>query len=122
MKTLRKQDNENRLQRSVRLWLNSKGKDYPNGWKGAYEDLSKGGCSSGIVDYLIYYTDTLRFYKKHKIEINELLVESCIRPTQLSGWDFGDPLALERNNQNLLAWFGFERTAYELIGFLPNDD
>jgi hypothetical protein len=117
MKTLRKQDNETRLQRAVRLWLNSKGKDYNNGWKGAYDDLMQGGCASGVVSELVYYTDTLRFYNKHKAEINNLLAEHQMHASSLNGWDACDPLALEPTNQNLLAWFWFEETAYQLAEF-----
>ena len=75
------------------------------------------GCSSGIVANLVYYHDTLEFYEDLKNEINDLLVETldacgCNSPAELfsKNWDDTDPLALECNNKNLLAWFGFEET------------
>ena len=83
-----------------------------------FEDLMNNGCVSGMIGELIYYKDTLSFYNRHKDEINEMLSEllgacgfSC--PSELFGekWDENDPLVLETNNQNLLAWFAFEETA-----------
>lgn len=37
-------------------------------------------------------------------------------PEEIFGdkWDKEDPLALSTMNQNLLAWFAFEETAFEL--------
>ena len=72
---------------------------------------------SGIVSELIYYSDTIRFYKRYRDEINELL-KGLMDSTGLysmkelfgKNWDDEDPLILETHNQNLLAWFGFEET------------
>ena len=79
------------------------------------------GCSSGVVGHLIYYSDTLAFYKEHQKEIGALLTESCddsgLSPHELlKDWDKSDPLALEASNQNLLAWFAFEETGFRLAG------
>lgn len=81
------------------------------------EDLLTYGCQSGMVSNLIYYRDTLKFYKTHQEEINDLLKETMFNtgynnPKELFGdnWDEEDPLALDTLNQNLLAWFGFEET------------
>ena len=75
------------------------------------------GCQSGIVGELIYYADTVRFYKQYRQEINELLYRimeemGSYAPADLFGdkWDKEDPLAQDTYNQNLLAWFGFEET------------
>lgn len=74
------------------------------------------GCESGIVGELIYYNDTLKFYKKFQHEIMDLLsnlLRGCDCTTaELFGnkWDIYDPLASGDYNQNLLAWFGFEET------------
>lgn len=89
-------------------------------------DLMQGGCQSGLIGELVYYDDTLKFYNEFKDEINELLMDavdnSGLLPQDLfgDGWDKSDPLALDTNNQNLLAWFGFEETAFNLareLGF-----
>ena len=90
--------------------------DY-NDKKNIFTDVLYHGCQSGIVSELIYYTDTMRFYKQYRNEINELLYDTMnstglYSPSDLFGekWDKEDPLAQNDFNQNLLAWFGFEET------------
>ena len=85
--------------------------------KSIFTDVLYHGCQSGIVGELIYYTDTVRFYKQYKEEINNLLYDAMdgtglYAPSELFGdkWDKEDPLAQYDYNQNLLAWFGFEET------------
>ena len=84
---------------------------------GIFTDVLHYGCQSGIVGELIYYSDTVRFYKQYRQEINELLYRlmeemGSYAPSDLFGdkWDKEDPLAQDTYNQNLLAWFGFEET------------
>ena len=90
--------------------------DY-NDKKNIFTDVLYHGCQSGIVGELIYYTDTVRFYKQYRNEINALLYDTMnstglYSPSDLFGekWDKEDPLAQNDFNQNLLAWFGFEET------------
>ena len=76
-------------------------------------DVIKYGCVSGVCRDLVFYEQTKRFYEAHKYEINELIYKSdYTNLADLFGddWDNHDPLALEEDNQNLLAWFGFEET------------
>ena len=76
-------------------------------------DVMKYGCVSGIVEELTYCSQTKNFYETYKYEINELLFKSgWYNLADLFGkeWDKTDLLALESNNKNLLAWFGFEET------------
>ena len=112
-KRINKQENETRIERVARVWLNNRGRDYDNGWIGAYKDLEHGGCSSGIVGNLIYYNDTKRFYRRHRADINALLTETGLSFEELfdDKWDKEDPLAQDASNQNILAWFGFEMAA-----------
>lgn len=84
------------------------------------EDLQSYGCISGMIGDLIYYEDTKKFYNDYKQEINDM-VANQMRNTGLSmeelfgdKYDKYDPLILDASNQNLLAWFGFEETAYSL--------
>lgn len=86
-----------------------------------FKDVLYYGCQSGTVGFLIYYSDTKRFYKQYKTEINRLLYEvfggiGSHDPKHLFGdkWDEEDPLAEDCYNQNLLAWFGFEETLRDL--------
>lgn len=85
--------------------------------KHIFTDVLYHGCQSGMVGFLIWYTDTTRFYKQYKSEIDTLLYETMESigfdaPIQLFGdkWNKKDPLADDDYNQNLLAWFGFEET------------
>ena len=88
-----------------------------NDKKYIFTDVLHNGCCSGVVSELIYYYDTVRFYKQYRQEINEMLYNimnetGLYAPSELFGdkWDKEDPLAQDDFNQNLLAWFGFEET------------
>ena len=121
-------DTSSKLQQAVKTWITSEADDYGNGRsdkdsiKSVLDDLAQGGCQSGMVSELIYYTDTTEFYCQHRKEIDALLVETMMEsigshsPVDLFGdkWEKEDPLAREGSNQNLLAWFGFEETALRL--------
>ena len=61
--------------------------------KNIFTDVLYHGCQSGIVGELIYYTDTVRFYKQYRQEINSLLYDT------MNGTGLYSP-----------AWFGFEET------------
>lgn len=108
------------MEKNVARWAQSHSADYDNGLEGVFKDLFYGGCQSGMVGHLIYYKDTLAFYRKHRREIQdmlqELLDECGTDPAGLFGekWDKSDIFARETNNQNLLAWFGFEEAARHL--------
>lgn len=121
MKKIKLNTAQNKLEKVAIQWLNSRGQDYDDGALGVYKDLEQGGCQSGMVGDLISYTDTVAFYKKHIEDINSLLTDS-IESTGLSinelfgdKWYQDDPLALDTQNQNLLAWFGFEESARNVM-------
>ena len=80
-----------------------------------FTDVLHYGCQTGVVGFLIYYSDTVAFYKRYREEINSLLYETmggtglyAMRELFGNKWDEEDPLAQDVYNQNLLAWFGFE--------------
>lgn len=84
------------------------------------EDLQKHGCISGMIPGLIYYDDTNEFYDTYKTDINDLL-SNLTQGTGLSveelfkdQFDENDPLIIDCFNKNLMAWFGFEETSYQL--------
>lgn len=91
--------------------------------KARVEDVQH-GCSTGIVGSLIYYHDTLAFYKKYKTEINNLLYglmqDTGLSISELFGENFDkeDPLCIETTNQNLLAWFGYEEVNNKIANVL----
>lgn len=85
--------------------------------KNIFTDVLNYGCQSGMVGFLIWYSDTVRFYKQYKSEIDELLYHTMYETgiyslPELFGkkWDEEDPLGNSDFNMNLLAWFGFEET------------
>ena len=87
--------------------------DYYDDKKDIFLSVMNDGCKSGACRDLIYYGQTKRFYETYKHEINELLWKSYFNNlADLFGsdWDIHDPLVLEEDNQNLLAWFAFEET------------
>ena len=106
----------NKLEKHVQKWIVQQAADHSDGVNGVMKDLMYGGCQSGFVTHLVYYTDTVKFYNKYKDEISKLIAEYGANPQDLFGskWDSEDPLALDTMNQNLLAWFGFEETAKRL--------
>lgn len=105
-----------KLEKEVCRYILDEWSDYTDK-KAIFTDVLYHGCQSGIVGSLIYCTDTVAFYKRHREEINTLLQETMdecgsYNPSDLFGdkWDKEDPLVLDTYNQNLLAWFGFEET------------
>lgn len=107
----------NALEKRVARMVNRHAQDCDNGAVDFLADVLQGGCQSGIEGELIYYTDTLRFYRRYQDEINAMLTEALQEsgiesPAALFGdkWDNDDPLARDTLNQNLLAWFGYEET------------
>ena len=116
-----KRTTDNTLLKYVCNYVLERWSDYKNK-KAIFTDVLNYGCQSGIVGALCYYSDTLAFYERFKTEINLKLYE-CLEgvsnnfdPAELFGakWDKTDPLALDTQNQNLLAWFGFEETLRDL--------
>ena len=105
-----------RLEKNVQAIINSN-IDNEYNCESFLKDLFSGGCQSGIIPELIYYADTEKFFKTHKSEIKVLLknmLDQCgCSIAELFGdkFDADDEFCEERNNRNLLAWFGFEETA-----------
>lgn len=93
--------------------------------KGRLEDLQTGGCQSGTVGHLIYYSDTVAYYDDHRLEIEELVcdledgtgenrIDLFSNHLDKSDWYDED----ETQKKNVLAWFGFEETGYRLYSEL----
>jgi hypothetical protein len=115
IKSLKRASN-NPLEKRVYTYIIDCWSEYDNKVS-LFTDVLYHGCQSGVVGFLIWYSDTVRFYKQYRSEINDLLYEvtdSCgiYSLPELFGnkWDQEDPLATDVYNQNLLAWFGFEET------------
>ena len=107
-----KNETDNRLVKRVCDYVISNW-EYCDDKKDIFLNIMCDGCESGACRDLIYYAQTKRFYENYKHEINELVYKSDydnLADLFGSDWDSYDPLALDENNQNLLAWFGFEET------------
>jgi len=74
--------------------------DKPDGW---YNDLMNGGCQSGFISSLIYFTDTHKFFDKYYDEIEDIRFE-LEEAT-------GESLKVNGDLKNWFAWLGFEETA-----------
>ena len=104
------------IKEAVIAWVES----YPEeDQKVLLEDLQQSGCVSGMVGPLVNYVDTIAFYEKHKEEINEIVAELSELMDDSFLWlsdafDREDSLCLEQQNQNFLAWLGFEYVAGQL--------
>lgn len=92
-----------------------------------FKDILYNGLQSGIISEMIYYSDTIAYYKKYKTYIMQLLTDTMRdfgtnSPAEIFGknWDKDDPFAQDTANQNLLAWFSFEEYTRQLsykLGF-----
>ena len=49
------------------------------------QDLLLNGCQSGMVNHLIYYTDTVAYFEEHESEIMEMLAQLGI--VDVESWD-----------------------------------
>lgn len=112
-------ENATALEKDVIYHLLNRNNDY-NNIEDCIKEILEHGCISGCVSTLIYYTDTVSFFYKHKEEINKLLYNILEEAGTYNiskvfkNWDETDPLCTQIPNQNLLAWFGFEETLYRL--------
>ncbi len=66
-----KRNSDSPLLKRVCNYVIDRWSDY-NDKKGIFADVLHYGCQSGIVGELIYYHDTVRFYKQYRQEINSL--------------------------------------------------
>lgn len=119
MKTVLKTTKNTELQKKVIQWANEKAADYEGNYKAVFEDLMRGGCTSGFVSELIYYSDTVKFYNDYENDIWDLLDEKA---TEYGQNILGFIASLKGSNdvgsndqfKNLLVWFAFEETAFEI--------
>ena len=117
-KALIRQAAHTKLEKNVVTWWLSQSDGYEH-ISGPLKDLFYGGCASGLVSHLIYYSGTVAFYKKYRDDIaallqRELAEYGCPIKELLRAWDEADPLCFDAHNQSLLAWFGFETAARDL--------
>lgn len=82
------------------------------------QDVLYSGCQAGTVGELIYYSDTVKWFKLYRHEIEDqvryMIGNLDVNIHDLVGWDNSDPFVCETGNQNLLAWFSFETVCSEI--------
>lgn len=71
-----------------------------------FTDLRNCGCLGGTINSLIYYTDTHAFFDRFYDEIEELREEYED--------NIGEPIHIQGDLKNWLAWFAFEETAHRI--------
>ena len=71
-----------------------------------FQDLADHGCVCGMVGPLVYYADTRAFYDRNYAEIEDLREEY--------EQEIGEPLQINGDLKNFLAWFAFETIAYRI--------
>jgi len=93
---------------------------YDSGMAGFMRDLHYGGCQSGLVGALVYYSDTVKFHDEFEDDIWNLLYESAQDSgvnilTYVGSMNGAENVGTADQFKNLLAWFAFEETAFRLF-------
>ena len=112
----------NALEQEVKSICEEHASEYDSGMSGFMSDLQYGGCMSGLIGSLCYYSDTNKFYDRFESEIWDLIYEcmeeqgqeNCL--TFIASLNGADNVGSNEQFKNLLAWFAFEETAYRLFG------
>jgi hypothetical protein len=118
---------ESKLEKAVASWVVRRMDDYDGSAAGVFRDLFYGGCESGIVGDLVYYSDSVPFYEKHREDIWALALEQADDMgagnvfAHLAGLNHHEPNTYDQI-ANFLAWYGFEEAARRLAGRLGLDD
>ena len=85
------------------------------------DEVVQHGCVSGVVNALIYYSDTVKFYDEHEEEIWELLDDhsqnyGCDNVLEfIGGFNGAKHVGDLEQFKNLLAWWSVEETCHHLI-------
>ena len=107
-------ENDSGLQQAVIDWLLNEDEKHRDG---LLSDLLQHGCESGMVPGLIYYSDTVKFYEKHKSDIYDLAHDQAESFGHKNVFElFANLNGVENvgsidQMENLLAWYGFDEMA-----------
>lgn len=74
--------------------------------KSWFLDLQRGGCKSGFIPSLIYYSDTHKFFDEYSDDIFSLLDDL--------EENYGEQIKVEGDRKNFYAWVAFEETARQI--------
>lgn len=107
------------LEVAVGEWLIEQLESYED-LKDVLNDLLQNGCSSGMVESLIYSSDTEKFHDTHEDDIWELANEQKDQLghgtvlEMFANLNGADSVESKGQFKNLLAWYAFEETARDL--------
>jgi hypothetical protein len=110
----------NQLEKEVKRMCKEYAKECDSGMEGFISELRQGGCASGLIGDLVYYEDTTKFYNNFETEIWEVLFK-CADKEYTNPMKFIASLSESENVgnmeqlKNLLVWFAFEETAFQLF-------
>lgn len=76
-----------------------------------FDDLTRGGCASGIIGELIYYSDIKDFYIRHMDDIEDYIVD-------LED-EFGDRIRLDSPRYNSAAWLVVDMCGSSIEEIVP---
>lgn len=117
---MKKLQPKTRIEKDVAAWVQKKVSpvNYSN-IEAVFRDLFRNGCVSGIVNHLIYYSDTDTYFRKHRKEIENRVTEAIKTGVlnsveDLINWNTEDFLIRTQENKCALVWFAFEDAALEL--------
>jgi len=103
------------LERSVATWLRTAARGYDGSISAVMKDLAYGGCESGMVGHLVYYSHGAEYFMRHRKDIAAVIASMVagygFKPSEKDGWDSSDPFAFEPANRTYLARRAFEETA-----------
>jgi hypothetical protein len=97
-----------KLEAAVKEICEEHGEGYEEGAVGYAKDVLYGGCQSGVVGELIYYTDTQAWFDEHYSDIMELREEI----SEEMGEGINPPA--DQDMKNWFAWFSFEEVTRRL--------
>lgn len=115
---------ETDLERAVASIAGERGEDC----EAFVKEVLSHGCVNGCVSELIYTGDCVDFYQKHKKDIQNLVKdlmfdtgEDSMKGLFGDKFEAEDPFCEGDENQNLLAWFGFEEALKTLADRIELD-
>lgn len=91
--------------------------DYSNPL-GFFQDLSHGGCISGMIGMLIYHSDCLELYGKYAVSMEEYKEDM--------EEELGEPIRQKSDNSTYhytwMCWLCYEELAYSIARYLYEDE
>jgi len=109
----------NKLEQEVKSICEEHASNY-DGMDDFISDLHQGGCQSGLIGSLCYYSDTTKFHDDFEEEIWDLVYDTAkeqgINVTEfIASLNGSENVGSLDQLKNLLTWFAFEETSFRLF-------